>query len=75
MWNFVLACQNCNCRKLGSLSPPNYLDELIERNKNYRRITLLDKSLVKLGLDFETKIRDHYENAKSQGYMVVKDFP
>ena len=75
MWNFVLACQDCNCKKLGSLPPRRYLKALIERNKNYRQITLLDRSLVKLGSDFEKKILDHYENAKSQGYMVLQNFP
>ena len=77
MWNFTLACQNCNLKKLGSLPPEEYLDELIKRNKNYgEKIPMLKKSLTILGLElFEKIIRDHYENAKSHGYMVLKDFP
>lgn len=76
MWNFTLACQKCNCKKLGSLPPEKYLQNLIDRNKNYRaEIPLLEKSLTLLGMDSEKIIRDHYENAKSQGYAVLEQFP
>ena len=77
IWNFVLAHKKCNCKKLGSLPEEEYLDELIERNKNYRKkILMLEKSLDILGLElFEKIIRNHYQNAISQGYMIVKNFP
>jgi len=76
IWNFTLACQKCNCEKLGSLPPKKYLDELIKRNKNYRnKIQMLDKSLIILGFDFEMIIRNHFEKARLQGYMVLNDFP
>ena len=76
MWNFALACQKCNCKKLGSLPPKKYLDELINRNKIYRdKIPILDKSLVILGIDFEKIIRNHFENAKLHGYIVLNNFP
>lgn len=76
IWNFTLACQSCNCKKLGSLPPEKYLNELIKRNKNYRKkIPLLEKSLLRLGVEFEKIIQDHYWVAKSHGYMILKDFP
>jgi len=76
IWNFNLACQKCNCEKLGSLPPKKYLDKLIDYNKDYgEKIPLLKKSLAILGPDFEKIIRDHYENAKSHGYMVLENFP
>jgi len=76
IWNFTLACQKCNCTKLGSLPPEKFLDELISRNKNYRsKISMIDKSLTLLGVNYEKIIRDHFENAKSHGYVVLKDFP
>ena len=76
IWNFTLACQKCNCTKLGSLPPEKFLDELINRNKNYRgKIPMIDTSLILLGENFEKIIRDHFENAKSHGYVVLKDFP
>ena len=76
MWNFALACQKCNCEKLGSLPPVSFLKKIISRNNDFRnKIALLDKSLTVLGLDFEKRINDHYENAKSHGYMVLDKFP
>jgi len=49
---------------------------LINRNKNYHsKIPMLDTSLVLLGENNEKIIRDHFENAKSHGYVVLKDFP
>ena len=36
---------------------------------------MLDTSLVLLGENNEKIIRDHFENAKSHGYVVLKDFP
>jgi len=76
IWNFTLACQKCNCTKLGSLPPEKFLNELINRNRNYRsKIPMLDKSLTLLGANHEKIIRDHFENAKSHGYVVLENFP
>ena len=76
IWNFALACQKCNCSKLGSLPPEKFLDELISRNNNYySKIPMLEKSLRLLGANYEKIIRDHFENAKSHGYVVLKNFP
>jgi hypothetical protein len=74
IWNLVLVCQKCNLKKLGSLPPNEYLDELIRRNRNYKdKIPILEKSLTMLGPDFEKTIQDHYENARSHGFMILKD--
>ncbi|WP_158641243.1 HNH endonuclease [Candidatus Nitrosopumilus salaria] len=73
IWNFTLACQKCNCVKSGSLPPEKYIVKLIERNKNYRdKISMLEKSLTLLGMNFEKVIHDHFENAMMQGYVVLK---
>ena len=74
IWNFVLACQKCNLDKLGSLPPRKFLYKLIKRNKSYAtKILLLEKSLSRLDRDFEKTIIGHYENAKSHGYVSLKD--
>jgi len=76
IWNFTLACQNCNCKKLGSLPSEKYLEKLIKRNKNYRKkIPMLEKSLKILGSEFEKIIRDYYAKAVSHGYIILKNFP
>ena len=75
IWNFTLACQKCNCVKSGSLPPEEFLNDLISRNSAYRnKIVLLKKSLTGLGINHEKIIRDHFENAKSQGYAVLNKF-
>ena len=76
IWNFVLACSDCNCKKSGSLAPPKFLDDIIERNSRYElQIKGLEKSLQKLDLEFgfEREIRGHYANAKEQKYMVLSE--
>ena len=40
-----------------------------------QKIPMLDKSLTLLGTNHEKIIRDHFENAKSHGYVVLKYFP
>ena len=76
IWNFTLACQKCNCSKLGSLPPKKFLEKLIDRNKNYRdKIPMLNSSLTVLGLNYEKIIQDHFENAKSHGYQILEKFP
>ena len=75
IWNLTLACKECNCRKLGALPPRKYIDKLIDRNKSYRtEIPKLEKSLTRLDQKFEKIINRHYENAKSHGYMVIRNF-
>jgi hypothetical protein len=84
MWNFVLACNKCNCSKLGSLPPVEYMHDLISRNKEYRtKIPMLNQSLILLGVKerdenkelWEKEIWDYYERAKSHGYMVLDKIP
>ena len=75
IWNLTLVCQKCNLKKLGALPPKDYLKKLIIRNKEYSvQIPELEKSLVRLDMDFEKTIRRHYDNAHTQGYMIVKKF-
>lgn len=69
IWNYALACQKCNCKKLGALPPEEFLDEHIEKIKTDRlRITMLNDSLKIIGDDFEDHIKNHYRNAKKFGY-------
>ena len=76
IWNFTLSCQKCNCNKLGSLPPRKFLGELIDRNKNYRnKISMINDSLTLLGINHEKIIQDHYDNARSHGYMIIENFP
>ena len=76
IWNLTLVCQRCNLQKLGALPPMEYLNDLIVRNKEYReKIPELEKSLIRLDSDFKKIARNHYENAKSHGYMTLKNFP
>lgn len=76
IWNLTLVCQKCNLQKLGALPPKKYIDKLIERNRDYQaRIPSLEKSLGRLDRDFERLVKSHYQNAKSHGYMALKNFP
>jgi 5-methylcytosine-specific restriction endonuclease McrA len=75
MWNFVLVCKECNCSKLGSLPPKNFLECLFDRNKKYlETIVELKKSLDKLGNDPERIINNHYDRAVDIGFTVFDDF-
>jgi len=76
IWNLVLSCQECNCRKLGSLAPEKFREDLIQRNKKFeKKINGLEKSLqmLDLGYGFEKVIDDHYLNAGRQGYKILKE--
>ena len=72
LWNLVLVCSQCNCKKLGALPPTESLKSLIKRNKKYsKNIPELEKSLCRLGADFAPLIENHYENAKASGYFPL----
>ena len=76
IWNLTLVCQKCNLQKLGALPPEKYIVDLIKRNKKYRdKIPNLERSLTRLEQDFSMIVRNHYENARSHGYMPLTDFP
>ena len=79
IWNFVLSCRKCNCSKLGALPPQYFMNRLYRRNNEYRKsIEELETSLSELGEERKTcekRIQDHYDNAKSHGYVVLDDFP
>ncbi len=75
LWNLVLACQGCNCEKLGSLPPKIYIDKLITRNAAHKKkIPKLEKSLDDLKYD-DRDIYRHYSNANEYGYAVLENFP
>ncbi len=76
LWNFVLSCKKCNCNKLGSLPPKDYLQCLFKRNIKYKEsIPELKKSLVKLGNDPQRIIRNHYDRALDLGFLIYDKFP
>lgn len=68
--NLVLACQRCNCKKLGYLPPQQFLDLLLKRNsERLSDIPCLEDSVGNVsahGMD----IKWHYANAKRHGYPV-----
>lgn len=74
LWNLVLACQGCNCKKLCSLPPAQYVNKLMHRNANHGDIEAMAESLSKM-TRFERGIEWHYENAKRHGYSVVEVLP
>jgi len=76
IWNLALACQRCNLQKLGALPPMRYIDDLVARNRNYaKRIPGLARSLGRLDSEFERTVKNHYETARSHGYVVLENFP
>ena len=76
LWNLVLACQKCNCRKLGNLPPGEFIDNLVERNLMYRSlIRKLDTSLYVLGEDHGGGVWQHYNTAKQHKFCILEDFP
>ena len=71
IWNFALACQKCNCKKLGALPTEYFLRKLIKNITSDRnKISKLDDSLKELGDDFAQVIENHYRNAKKLGYAT-----
>ena len=74
LWNLVLACQRCNCEKLGSLPPRRYIDRLVERNLSHHDNRKLRESMDRIDR-LEQNIGWHYENAKRHGYHVKRAFP
>ena len=75
IWNLTLVCQKCNLQKLGSLPPWEYIEKLIERNRDFKtEIDGLEKSLNDLNQDFGEMIKQHYDNAKAHGYLAMKKF-
>jgi len=74
LWNFILSCRDCNCKKLGSLAPEAYVKKIIDRNRDYQnKIPELKKSLNILdsGKGWEKALNDHYENCNSYGFTVA----
>ena len=72
-WNLVLACQQCNLRKSNLLAPPNFRNDLIDRNRGYQNeIPKLKTSLLSLDAEnnWEPVIKHHYNNCKEYGFIV-----
>ena len=68
LWNLVLACQRCNCKKSGNLPPSIYIKKLLKRNAEHKqKIPRLQKSLDTLNYD-DHDITWHYKNARKHGY-------
>ena len=81
IWNLTLACQKCNCRKLGSLPPRKFLDDkLFERNNKFRGTKyktlgkMMSTSLNNLGPTRERQeeiIKERFTKAEEQGYTQI----
>ena len=72
-WNLVLACDRCNLRKSNLLAPPNFRNDLIDRNRDYQNeIPKLKKSLLSLDAEnnWEHMIKHHYNNCKEYGFAI-----
>ena len=75
MWNLTLACQKCNCKKLGSLpkTKSDWMKKIHYRNTEFRTvIPELDKHLKELGDEFTTKMDIMYDLAVNQGFTEKK---
>jgi len=75
MWNFVLACRSCNCKKSASIPEEKFLDYLIKRNSRYEdRIEHLRTSLLKMSRSergWENGIRNHYRVCQDHGFTSI----
>ncbi|MBT5170891.1 MAG: HNH endonuclease [Candidatus Nitrosopelagicus sp.] len=72
MWNLSLACQKCNCKKLGSLPKPksDWMKKIHDRNEKFRKkMPLLDKHLQELGSDYRNKMEIMYDLSTNQGFI------
>ena len=73
LWNLVLACQKCNCEKLGRLPPSRFIKDLQARNDATQNKMLLEsQDRLPYG---SRDIGRHYRNAKAHGYPILADFP
>ncbi len=74
LWNLVLACQECNCRKLNNLPPKKYIENLKKRNVEHATLGQMEKSLHSLNHGTHD-IDWHYGNAKRHNYKILVRFP
>ena len=75
VWNLVLACQSCNCKKSNSLPQEEFRDALVTRNAVHRDgIPRLGRSLDMLdrGRGWEAEIISHYETCGEYGFGLVR---
>ncbi len=73
VWNLVLACQKCNCKKSNSLAQTEFRDELIKRNVRYYdtvRKFKISLDMLNIGSGWESEIIHHYTNCRDYGFNV-----
>ncbi len=70
LWNLVLTCRECNCKKSGSLPPKKFISDLLTRNKSYIHMGKINeemkKSLTKLSYEPYGLILSQEEQSKSK---------
>ena len=74
LWNLVLSCQKCNCKKSNSLPEEKFLDNLIDRNTlYYDHIKKLKNSLDQLdvGSGWKPVIKNHYDVCNEYGFDPI----
>ena len=75
LWNLVLACRDCNCKKSASLAEEEFLNSLIERNTRYsNRIEMLRSSLYDLSRSdggWRQGISNHYHTCRDYGFTAI----
>lgn len=73
-WNLVLACQDCNLKKGGSLPQEEFRDDLIERNRrHYGLVGEIRSSLDMLdsGRGWEPEIVERYKRCRECGFGIM----
>lgn len=74
LWNLVLSCRSCNCKKSNSLVDECYYKELIKRNSClYPVLKSMRESLHELdaGSGWSIPIRNYYDNCAKHGFPII----
>lgn len=69
LWNFVLSCRACNNSKRDRLASPAFLEHLVTRNENLKRVTQ-SPVLVEMTNYSNAKLTDLYQYAQNNGYSA-----
>lgn len=75
MWNLVLACNHCNCKKGASLPQEYFQNKLVKRNDEYgNQITTLEHSLntIDTRWGWKKEIQNQYKICKEYGFGTIK---
>ena len=69
MWNFVLACPDCNKQKNNRIAPEKYLSQIIKRN---HALSTIQNEIVKRDFEFysDDLLRDMWHYAKISGFKA-----